>query len=136
MVLFLLVTQTFYYHFALILSVFSICLVGIYLASENTLAHSMLYQISIDEQRQLKFTHQLINDSPTKSLEINHTLYQILPSSRLSFFGVWLHLSPIKNADKLFQSKKSVIRLFIFRDSLSAKDYACLNQILNLALYP
>ncbi len=130
-ILFLLVTQTFYYLFSLVLAICFICFIGFYLTSENTLTHAVLYQISIDEQGQLKFVNHVEGFTYVDSLEISNSLYQILPSSRFSFLGLWLNLLPIKNmTDNVAQFKHTVRHVFIFRDSISAKDYACLNQVM------
>jgi len=60
--------------------------------------------------------------------------FQILASSRYSFLGCWLNLAPLPtlhSPDKRLSpineqsTKKS---LFIFRDSLSAKDFSRLSQ--------
>ena len=64
--------------------------------------------------------------------------FQLLASSRYSFFGCWLHMAPLSNLSLAtaaplsytINKKGQKKWLFIYRDSLSAQDFSRLSQII------
>jgi len=62
--------------------------------------------------------------------------YQLLASSRFSFFGCWLLMKPTKgiennNITGITNVDSIVIKHFIYRDSLNGQDFARLIKVLN-----
>jgi len=75
-------------------------------------------------------------DSALESTVGRKEQFQLLASSRYSFFGCWLHMSPLSNqySSELLPNTKNKSdkqkRLFIYRDSLSTDDFSRLSQII------
>ncbi len=61
--------------------------------------------------------------------------YQLLASSRFSFFGCWLIMKPVivldNNVTEIAHTNFTVKRYFIYRDSLKAKDFSRLTNVLS-----
>ncbi len=53
--------------------------------------------------------------------------FQLLANSRYSFFGCWLYMTPLPVT---INKKSKTKQLFIYRDSLSAKDFSRLSQVI------
>jgi hypothetical protein len=62
--------------------------------------------------------------------------FQLLTNSRCSFLGCWLNLAPISNLylresfSNVIVKKSQKKRLFIYRDSLSKKDFSRLSRVI------
>lgn len=54
--------------------------------------------------------------------------WQLLPTSRIGMFGVWLNLKII-DKNELVPKKKVFKKLFIFKDSVSSKDFSRIARI-------
>ena len=61
------------------------------------------------------------------------TLYQLLPSSRLSFVGCWLVMKNIKAMDDKFKMDISTsnLKVFLFRRRVNNQDFSTLARILS-----
>ena len=56
--------------------------------------------------------------------------FQLLESSRYSFFGCWLEMYSSKTMTNAINKKHKKKQLFIYRDSLSPEDFSRLSQII------
>lgn len=91
-------------------------------------------QVILDEHGVCSFEYMLENTVESKV--DTKEQFQLLASSRYSFFGCWLHMVPLSNLyspeslpneiNKRCEQK----RLFIYRDSLSAKDFSRMSQVI------
>ena len=104
---------------------------SLFLAHERS-RKSIAFQLVLDENYILllnKVDNNLVEGALDKEEQ-----FQIQASSRYSFLGCWLHLEPfpkLHSPDYLsdtINEQKQKKSLFIFRDSLSAKDFSRLSQ--------
>jgi hypothetical protein len=92
------------------------------------------FQVILDEQGVCSFEKTLEN-SVDSNVDIKEQ-YQLLSSSRYSFFGCWLHMAPLSNMyspellTKVLNKKHKKKWLFIYRDSLSTKDFSRVSQVI------
>lgn len=61
--------------------------------------------------------------------------YQLLSSSRVSFFGCWLKMILIRNGHQSNQSLQNIKHYFIYRDSLSNQDFSRLARVIKSLKY-
>lgn len=112
---------TYAYHLALIITVLFCFLSGWWLSSHKA-------------KSQIKLIFE-ISSQGVCAFDNNHR-YQLLESSRFSFFGCWLVLQPVITTDKIFRgfngknSRGKSKVLFIYRDSLSQQDFSRLSNII------
>ena len=68
------------------------------------------------------------------SFSNEHSSYQLLASSRFSFFGCWLVMKPIIEGNrftKIDDPNYIIKKYFIYRDSLNGQDFSRLVKVLN-----
>jgi hypothetical protein len=98
-------------------------------------------QIAKKKFKQLTVLHMNIDENGVCSFEsmLENSLestvdakeqFQLLVSSRYSFFGCWLDMYSSKAMTKAINKKHKKKQLFIYRDSLSPKDFSRLSQII------
>ncbi|MBL4823052.1 MAG: hypothetical protein JKX90_05960 [Colwellia sp.] len=91
------------------------------------------FQLIVNENGVCLFEYMLEN---TDECPINSKKqFQLLTSSRYSFFGCWLYMAPLSNlssSDLLPNTinKNGKKQLFIYRDSLTAEDFSRLALII------
>ncbi|NQY86932.1 MAG: hypothetical protein HRT51_04145 [Colwellia sp.] len=91
------------------------------------------FQVIVNENGVCLFEYMLEN---TDECTVNSKeSFQLLTSSRYSFFGCWLYMVPLSNLSSsgflpntINKNRKK--RLFIYRDSLSAENFSRLAQII------
>ncbi len=101
------------------------------------LESSTRLQLTLDKHGVCSFEHTLGNtvDSTVDIVDIKEQ-FQLLTSSRYSFFGCWLHMQPLSNISStaplffVINKKRKKKLLFIYRDSLSAVDFSRLSQVI------
>ena len=104
---------------------------SLFLAHEGS-RKSIAFQLVLDENSIL-LLNKIDNNLVERALDKEGN-FQILASSRYSFLGCWLHLEPfpkLHSPECFFDTineEKQKKSLFIFRDSLSAKDFSRLSQ--------
>ena len=104
---------------------------SLFLARKRSIK-SIAFQLVLDENSIL-LLNKADNDLVERALD-KEEQFQILASSRYSFLGCWLHLEPfpkLHTSDYLsgtINKQKQKKSLFIFRDSLSEKDFSRLSQ--------
>ncbi len=114
--LFLLVTFSYRYLFALVVLVVSIIWLSIFVSLEN------------NEKITDYFT---LTEFGVISLKDERFDYQLLASTRLSFLGCWLVLQPIRTNNQSGEDngKLPLMHWFIYRDSLNGQDFSRLVQV-------
>ena len=124
---------TYAYQFVLVIVVLSITLISILIAN-NRLGQITLLQFTVDEFSICSFQYRC--EKKGVSAIAKKEQFQLLASSRYSFFGCWLHVVPLSNlsSSALFSyaiNKKHKNKwFFIYRDSLSAQDFSRLSQVI------
>lgn len=124
---------TYAYQLVLVTAVLTITALSILITKQRNGQLTTL-QIILDEQGICSFKDIL--GGAVESTDEMKEEFQLLSSSRYSFFGCWLHMTPLSNmyppksllyATNERSEKK---RLFIYRDSLSSKDFSRLSQVI------
>jgi len=112
--LLLLLYFSYAYHLALTIAVTTLAMISIVLAQQRGKQVKVIYQFELSQQGLCTFDGQ--------------RYYQLQANSRLSFLGCWLTLTSVtENSTRLASKYK---QLFIYRDSLSQKDFSRLSLVL------
>jgi hypothetical protein len=124
---------TYAYQFALMVVVVILTIMGVVVAKRENRQPISLHVI-FDESGIFSFEEPPKNKG--ESTRVEKKQFQLLSSSRYSFFGCWLHIEPLSNTyfsprlpdgmNKIFNRKW----LFIYRDSLTAEEFSRLSQII------
>ncbi len=129
----LLISYTTYaYQFVLVIAVITITIMSILIAKQRN-EQLTRFQVIVNENGVCLFEYMLEN---TDECTVNSKeSFQLLTSSRYSFFGCWLYMVPLSNLSSsgflpntINKNRKK--RLFIYRDSLSAENFSRLAQII------
>lgn len=117
--LIILVSFTFHYGIALLIAIISIISLSLFL-SISRLNRPITSSLTLTKVGVVEFSNDQV-------------IYQLLPESRLSFFGCWLVLGPSENTVTQHSNpnKKYPKQLFIFKDSLHAQDFSRLASVIN-----
>ena len=126
---------TYAYQFVLVIAVLAITLMSILIAKKGN-GQLTNVQFTVDEYSICSFECPLDNkaENTVVSNVSRKEEFQLLASSRYSFWGCWLHMESLSNlSSSAFLSyainKKSKNKwLFIYRDSLSTQDFSRLSQ--------
>lgn len=86
------------------------------------------FYMSIDENGVCSFESMF--DNSFESTSNVKEQFQLLASSRYSFFGCWLDMDSTKLVNKSINKKHIKKQLFIYRDSLSSEDFSRLSQVI------
>ena len=86
------------------------------------------FYMNIDENGVCSF-ESMFENSVVSSSDVSEQ-FQILASSRYSFFGCWLDMYSTKLLNNAINKKHIKKQLFIYRDSLSSEDFSRLSQII------
>jgi len=123
----------------LAVAVLTITLLSILIAKKTNRQLTTL-QLTLDEYSVCTFdySHENTEGSTFDKVTVDKKeQFQLLASSRYSFFGCWLHMSALSNQHKsnryLSKPLLNAInkkRLFIYRDSLSTEDFSRLSQVI------
>ena len=126
---------TYAYQFVLVIAVLTMTLLSIWIAKKRQ-GQLIRLQFTLDENCVCLF-----NDAPESTVESTFDKkeqFQLLASSRYSFFGCWLHMTALSNMyspeplpNKILKSSKKKL-LFIYRDSLSSEDFSRLTQAIRV----
>jgi len=124
---------TYAYQFVLVIAVLIITVMSVLIAKQSNEQLATL-QITLDEHGIFSFEYRL--EKTGESTVDTKEQFQLLATSRYSFFGCWLHLVPLSNLSSsatlsysIYKRRKNK-RLFIYRDSLSAEDFSRLSQVI------
>jgi len=112
--LLLLLYFSYAYHLALTIAAITLMIISIVLAQQHGKQAQVIYQFELSQQGLCTFDGK--------------SYYQLQANSRLSFLGCWLTLTSVTENSTLLASKHKP--LFIYRDSLSQKDFARLSLVL------
>jgi hypothetical protein len=87
-------------------------------------------QFTLDEYSVCSFEYA--PDNKAENIVVSHVSrkeqFQLLASSRYSFFGCWLHMAPFSHLSYAINKKPKNKWLFIYRDSLNTQDFSRLSQ--------
>ena len=115
--LILLISFTYHYFIALASTTFAIIAFNVYLSFENN--NKVIGNILLAADGVIRIDASLLD-------------YQLMPTSRSSFLGCWLELTP--KATSITTSKMkyntNVKRIFLFKDAFSQKDYTRLTRVI------
>mgnify|MGYP000120819990 CR=1 FL=1 len=108
---------TYKYHIALAICVIVYLYIGVILNSKKA--------------KQLDYNFEISNQGICSFDDDNS--YQLQESSRFSFFGFWLILQPIAlvGLPLSTNNSKKLLKLFIYRDSLSNNDVSQLSKVIS-----
>lgn len=137
--LLLAVYLTYSYHLILIITVVTATLISLFMA-KNHEPKLVSYQIELNENGicSFEYTHENMLNKTLASRE----QFQLLPSSRFSFFGCWLHMSPLPTSHSPELLISSVTKsdkkewLFIYRDSLTSQGFTQLSHVIRAVVKP
>lgn len=73
----------------------------------------------------------LISQTGEVKLDNSVEHHQLQSNSRVSFIGCWLVLQPTSMANHLALSKGSTKEVFLFKSSISKRDYARIANVIN-----
>jgi len=130
----LLISYTTYaYQFVLVIAVITITIMSVLIAKQRNEQFTS-FQLIVNENGVCSFEYMLEN---TDECTVNSKEpFQLLTSSRYSFFGCWLYMAPLSNLSSsgflpnTINKKCKKARFFIYRDSLSAEDFSRLAQVI------
>jgi hypothetical protein len=124
---------TYAYQLVLIIAVLTITLLSVLIVKGN---HKPLTscQMILDEKGVCSFENSANNT--VNEVGASKEQFQLLSSSRYSFFGCWLHMTPLPHyppssylSSGINKSDKKTW-LFIYRDSLTAEGFSRLSQVI------
>jgi len=126
------VTFTYNYILAQAFSVVSIIVFSVFLSNKNT--NPIICSLILNDKGGI----QLLSGSTSQSSNILTTIelppiyYQLQASSRFSFIGCWLVMTPdySKSTPQQDISKVFPKQLFIFRDSVSEQDFSRIANVI------
>lgn len=124
---------TYAYQFVLVIVVLTITLISIFIANKRVRQLTFI-QFTVDEFSICSFEYR--REKTVVSAIAEKKQFQLLASSRYSFFGCWLQMSPLSNLSSsallsyAINKKPKNKWLFIYRDSLSAQDFSRLTQVI------
>jgi hypothetical protein len=126
---------TYAYQLVLVIAVLTIVLMSIIIAKKKNGQLTSL-QFTLDEYSVCSFEDA--PDNKAENIVVSHVSrkeqFQLLASSRYSFFGCWLHMAPFSHLSSsallsyAINKKPKNKWLFIYRDSLSTQDFSRLSQ--------
>lgn len=93
-----------------------------------------MFHLALNEQGVFSFEDAV--DYEVVSLSDKKEQFQLLATSRYSFFGCWLHVVSLSNLTLPGLSTKTINQqnqkkwLFIYRDSLSTQDFSRLTKVI------
>lgn len=132
LLLLVLINFSYAYQLALTLATLTLIVIGFLLT--NTKPVKVVAQLALTRQGKCSLltmdNPELFDGFVEDLFEDNIEYFQLLSSSRFSFFGCWLVLLPVPtvalflNENKNFKTKQ----LFIYRDSLSSQSFSHLIQ--------
>jgi len=115
--LILLISFTYHYLIALFCTTFAIITFSVYLSFENN--NKVIGNILLAADGAIQIDASLLD-------------YQLMPTSRSSFFGCWLELTPkvtpMTSPQQINNTHPK--RIFLFRDAFSQQDYARLTRVI------
>ena len=121
------------YQFVLVTVVLTTTFISIFIAKKNT-GTLTTFQVILDENGVCSFEN--VCENAVDNTDVIKEQFQLLASSRCSFFGCWLHmapLSPIYSSESLPKSinkRHKKKQLFIYRDSLNSENFSQLSQVI------
>ncbi len=124
---------TYAYQFLLVIVVLTITFMSILIAKKSNGQLTSL-QFTLDDYGVCSFEYPLENT--VISNVGRKEQFQLLASSRYSFFGCWLHMAPFSNLSSSALLSYAINKqsknkwLFIYRDSLSTQDFSRLSQVI------
>lgn len=124
---------TYAYQFVLVIVVLTITIMSLFVAKSKDEQLTKLHLI-LDEEGVCSFEHATVNKIGSTA-DIKEQ-FQLLTSSRFSFFGCWLCMAPLSNLvlpeilPNAINKRRKKRLLFIYRDSLSAEDFSRLSQVI------
>jgi hypothetical protein len=129
----LVIYTTYAYQFALVAVVVMLTIISIVISKTESRQPTPL-QLRFDEDGACSFESTLKESDESSNDVKKH--FQLLASSRYSFFGCWLHMVPLSSThipnhlpdgiNNIFIKKW----LFIYRDSLTDEDFSRLSQMI------
>ena len=131
--LLLAVYLTYAYHLIWIIAVVTATLISLFIAKKRE-PKLVSYQMELNENGICSFEYTQQN-TDIKMLASKEQ-FQLLPSSRFSFFGCWLHMSPLPtqhSPELLINSVNKSDKkewLFIYRDSLTSQGFTQLTHVI------
>lgn len=128
---------TYAYQFVLVIAGLTITLMSVFIARKKNGQLTKL-QFTVDEYSICSFEYPLENkaENTVVSNVSRKEQFQLLASSRYSFFGCWLHMAPFSHLSSsallsyAINKKPKNKWLFIYRDSLSTKEFSRLSQVI------
>lgn len=124
----LLISYTTYaYQFVLVIVVLTMTVISVLIAKKNTKKLTTL-QMNLDENGVCSFEYML-EPSVVSTVDVKEQ-FQLLASSRYSFFGCWLHMHSFESLTNTINKKHKKKQLFIYRDSVSPEDFSRLSQVI------
>lgn len=124
---------TYAYQLVLGIAVLTITLVSTLIIKRNQTQLTM-YQMVLNENGVCSFEFST-KDAP-KSNAYSKEQFQLLASSRYSFFGCWLHMETLPNLSSSQYIPNAINKshkkrwLFIYRDSLTAEGFSRLSHVI------
>lgn len=125
--LLLIIYTTYAYQFVLTIVVLMMTAMSVLIVKRNAKQLTAFY-MNIDENGVCSF-ESMFENSVVSSSDVSEQ-FQILASSRYSFFGCWLDMYSTKLLNNAINKKHIKKQLFIYRDSLSSEDFSRLSQII------
>ena len=128
--LLLIVYLTYAYQLVLTIAVLTLMLLSVLIVKRNQKPLTSC-QMILDEKGVCSFDISVNNK--LNEVAVSKEQFQLLSSSRYSFFGCWLHMTSLPNT--INKSDKEMW-LFIYRDSLTAEGFSRLSHVIrNLAKF-
>ena len=124
---------TYAYQFVLVIAVLTITVLSVLIAKKKDEKFTKLHFL-LDEEGVCSF--QYTPENKLESTADRKEQFQLLTSSRFSFFGCWLCMAPLstltlsENLPCAINKRRKKKLLFIYRDSLSAEDFSRLSQVI------
>lgn len=124
---------TYAYYFVLIIVVLTITIVSVFITKQKGGQFTKL-RFTLDEEGVCSFEDA--SENKLRSAVDRKEQFQLLTSSRFSFFGCWLCMAPLSNLTlpetlpNAINKRRKKKLLFIYRDSLSAEDFSRLSQVI------
>lgn len=124
---------TYAYQFILMIGILTVAIISALIAMPNH-KQPTKFHIALNDQGVCSFEHTL--DYKVANLTDKKEQFQLLASSRYSFFGCWLHVVSLSNLTLPELSPKTINQqsqkkwLFIYRDSLDTENFSQLTKVI------
>lgn len=131
--LLLIVYLTYAYQLVLTMAVLTITLLSVLIVKRNQKPLTSC-QMILDEKGVCSFENSANNT--LNEVVDSKEQFQLLSSSRYSFFGCWLHMTPLANHTSSLYLSNGINKsdkkrcLFIYRDSLTAEGFSRLSHVI------